>query len=227
MPPPTEPFRVGIVPGVTVTKWTRAWKERRPETPLEVVPVTVAEQRDAITTGAVDVCFMRLPIDPGGLSVIRLYSETPVVVVPKEHPVTLFESVTMAELEGETVRPEEAADAVEIVAAGAGIMLVPHSIARLHARKDVEAVRISDADQTEIAVVWPSDTTTTDVEFFVGIVRGRTAASSRGAEASPATPPKAPAKGAKAAAKGGGSTRSAPSRTPRGAQRAKRKGPKR
>ncbi|MBF0671075.1 MAG: LysR family transcriptional regulator substrate-binding protein [Salinibacterium sp.] len=181
MPSPAEPFRVGIVPGVTVAKWTRAWKERRPRVPLEVIPLAEAQQRAALDARKVDVCFVRLPIERDNLNVIRLYSEVPVVVVAKEHPISLFEAVTRADLEGEVERHESAADAVEIVAAGAGYVRLPHSIARLHARKDVAAVPLSDAPETEVAIAWPIDATSDDVEYFVGIVRGRSAASSRGA----------------------------------------------
>ncbi|MCW4384447.1 LysR substrate-binding domain-containing protein [Salinibacterium sp. SYSU T00001] len=177
-----EPFRVGIVPGVTITRWTRAWEERRPGHPLKVVPLAEEEQRAALDDGLADVCFVRLPVDREGLDVIRLYAEAPVVVVSREHLLSLADEVTLSDLEGEVVRHEPPADAVEIVAAGAGVMRVPHSIARLHSRKDVVAVPLTDAAETEIALAWPHAATSDDIEYFVGIVRGRTATSSRGAE---------------------------------------------
>src|SRR5690554_2137088 len=125
MPAEAEPFRVGIVPGVTVKKWTRAWRERRGGIPLEVVPVAEADQRSALDDGLVDVCFVRLPVERDDLSVIRLYAEVPVVVVPKEHPIALFDSVTMADLDDEVQRTEQPDVAVEVIAAGAGVMVVP------------------------------------------------------------------------------------------------------
>lgn len=180
MSPESEPLRIAIIPGVTVTKWTRAWQERRRNSPLAVTPIEESEQVSVLHDGLADISFVRLPIDREGLSVIRLYSEVPVVVVPKEHPISLFESVTEAEISGEVVRLEAPFEAVDVVAAGVGVMRVPHSIARLHARKDVVAVPVADAPETEIAVVWREENTTPDIEEFVGIVRGRRPGSSRG-----------------------------------------------
>lgn len=219
MSSPAEPFRVGIVPGVTVAKWTRAWKERRPGTPLEVIPLAEAQQRAALDAREVDVCFVRLPIDRDELNVIRLYSEVPVVVVAKEHPIALFESVTEADLEGEVERHDPAADAVEIVATGTGYVRLPHSIARLHARKDVAAVPLSDAPETEVAIAWSIDATTDDVEYFVGIVRGRSAASSRGSAPAQSEPK---ARGAARPTRSPGKTSRTPgkaTRNPRGGTR--------
>lgn len=190
MPSDVAPFRIAIVAGVSIGRWTKAWKERRPDTPLEVIPISESEQRSVLTDGIADVSFVRLPIDREDLSVIRLYSEVAVVVVPKEHPIALFDSVTEADLAGEIVRTEDPADAVEVVAAGVGVLRVPHSVARQYARKDVQAVPVTDAPETEIAIAWPTDSTSPDVEYFVGIVRGRKASSSRG-ETLAAPPPRA------------------------------------
>jgi hypothetical protein len=71
---------------------------------------------------------------------------------------------------------------------------LPHSLARLHARKDVVAVPIEDAPETEIAICWPSVATTEAIEEFVGIVRGRTEASSRANPTPPTEKPKRVAK---------------------------------
>lgn len=180
MPPESEPLRIAIIPGVTVTKWTRAWQERRRNSPLTVIPIAAADQLSVLHDGLADVTFVRLPVDRAGLSVIRLYAEVPVVVVPLEHPIAQADSVTEAEIADEVVRPEEPFEAVEVVAAGVGVMRVPHSIARLHARKDVVAVPVTDAPETEIAIAWLEENTTGDIEEFVGIVRGRRPGSSRG-----------------------------------------------
>ena len=128
------PFRVAIVPGVNPGKWTKAWSERR-QTPIEVTPIDVADQRAVLTDGRADVAFIRLPIDRDDLSVIRLYEEVTVVVVPSEHPISLYDSVTLGDLEGETVRHEPLEDAIDLVVAGAGILVVPFSLARQHTRQ--------------------------------------------------------------------------------------------
>jgi hypothetical protein len=53
------------------------------------------------------------------------------------------------------------------------------SLARMHHRKDVDHRRLVDGPTSGVALVWLRDRTTPDVDAFVGIVRGRTANSSR------------------------------------------------
>lgn len=172
---------ISFVPGVTLGKWTLAWESRHPLNPLRVRPVEEDESVAVLRDGIADLSFVRLPIKDHGLSVIPLYKETAVVVVAKDHPIALFDEVSLADLADEKVvrKPAIVADAVELVAAGVGVLMLPQSIARLHARKDVVARPVTDAVQTEIAVVWVEDDLTPEMEEFIGIVRGRTAASSR------------------------------------------------
>ncbi|WP_280467678.1 LysR family transcriptional regulator [Nocardia cyriacigeorgica] len=176
-------LRVGFVPGVTVSKWQRIWAERFPEIPLELEPIAQADQLSALRDGRVDMCFARLPLDDASMSAIPLYRELPVVVVPKEHPISVFTEVCTADLAEEqhqdTSDLDRAAGAIELVAAGVGVAIVPHSIARLHARRDVVYRTVTDAPDTEIALAWPSEQTTELVEEFIGVVRGRSPRSSR------------------------------------------------
>ena len=176
-------FTIAFAAGVTLTRWTRAWEERQRRIPLAFIPTDAANQVTALHEGLADVSFVRLPVDRTGLSIIPLYDEVAVVVVPKEHPFSAFESVTLADLssEGRVAGTLSAEDAVELVAAGGGVVVLPQSIARLHARKDVIARPIRDDVGTSIAIAWLEERTTPQVEEFVGIVRGRTAASSRAA----------------------------------------------
>ncbi|MGW0247116.1 LysR family transcriptional regulator [Nocardia goodfellowii] len=176
-------LRIGFVPGVTVSKWTRIWSERFPDIPLRVVALAAADQVTALREDRVDMCFVRLPIDRDHFSAIPLYHELPVVVVPKEHPISLFDEVTMADLADEKMQEasdiDDAAVILEMVAAGVGQAVVPHSIARLHARRDLVYRTVTDAPDTEIALAWPTDGTNELTEEFVGVVRGRSERSSR------------------------------------------------
>jgi LysR substrate binding domain. len=182
---------VAFVPGVTVRKWTRAWEERRADTRLEVLPTAEARQVAVLLDHEADLSFVRLPVDRDGLSVIRLYEEIPVAVLPREHALEAQPTVLLAELAKENVleAADDIADIVELVAAGVGIVVLPQSIARLHNRKDVVARPVTDAPATEIAIAWLAAQTTADVEEFVGIVRGRTARSSRTAPTPPTPKP--------------------------------------
>ncbi|MFC9292616.1 LysR family transcriptional regulator substrate-binding protein [Streptomyces sp. NPDC057011] len=213
-------FRLAYVPGVTPTKWIRIWNERLPDVPLTLVAVSPAEAFGVLREGGADAGFVRLPVDRDDLSAIPLYTETTVVVVPKDHLVAAVEEVSTEDLAEEIVfhplddtlgwerlpgrpaieRPATTADAIELVAAGVGVLIVPQSLARLHHRKDLTYRTVTDAPASRVALSWPQAETTPDlVEEFIGIVRGRTVNSTRGRAQTPAQP-KATAK-AKAKAK--------------------------
>ena len=203
-------FTIAAVEGVTLTKWTRTWEERVPGVTLTVLRTTSVDQLVPLGLGA-DVAFVRDIPAGEGLSAIPLYREAPVVVVPKDHPISVFDAVEIADLEGEN-RLDGAgsltvwADAIALVAANVGIVVAPQSIARLHSRSDVVARPVTDAPETAVFLAWHTDRTTDLVEAFIGIVRGRTAQSSRapsgGAETASDGPPAKPSRPAS-----GGATR--------------------
>ena len=193
-------FRLAIVPGVTPGKWVGTWRERLPDVALELVHVTALDGGDVLRSGAADAGLVRLPVDRTGLSVIPLYTEVPVVVVPADHAIAAFADVDVADLADEIVlhplddlleweslpgapaaeRPATTGDAVELVAAGIGVLVVPQSLARLHHRRDVTYRPVTDGPGSQVALAWVEERTTDLVEELVGIVRGRTARSSRG-----------------------------------------------
>ncbi|WP_036495744.1 LysR family substrate-binding domain-containing protein [Nocardia sp. BMG111209] len=176
-------LRIGYVPGVTVAKWAGRWADRFPDTPLELVQVPQAEQGTALREGRVDMCFVREPIERADLHLIPLYRERPVVVVPKDHPISLFDEVSTADLADERMQDASDLDAlaatVELVAAVGGAAVMPHSLARLHHRRDLVNRVITDAPDTEIGLAWPRTLDTDAIQEFIGIVRGRTERSSR------------------------------------------------
>ena len=71
-------------------------------------------------------------------------------------------------------------EAIETVAAGTGIVLVPMSVARLFHRKDVVHRQVTDLPPTTVALVWRGDRDDEVTQAFVGVVKGRTANTSRG-----------------------------------------------
>nr|WP_083976315.1 LysR family substrate-binding domain-containing protein [Herbidospora sakaeratensis] len=204
-------FRLAYVPGVTPAKWVNVWTERMPDVPITLLAVPAAEAVGLLRDGAADAAFVRLPVDREGLSVIPLYVEITVVMVPKDHEATAADEVTVADLADDEVfhplddtidwavrpglpaftRPATTADAVELVAAGSGLLVVPQSLARLHHRRDLTYRPMPDAPQSQIGLAWPTDATTDLVEDFIGVVRGRTVNSSRGRAAD--TPAEKPA----------------------------------
>ncbi|MEU9958773.1 LysR family transcriptional regulator substrate-binding protein [Streptomyces sp. NPDC050982] len=201
-------FRLAYVPGVTPSKWVRIWNERLPDVPLTLLAVSVAGVFDVLRGGDADAGFVRLPVDRTDLSAIPLYTETTVVVVPKDHVVAAVDEVTSEDLADDIVlhplddtldweqlpgrpaieRPATTEDAIELVAAGVGLLIVPQSLARLHHRKDLTYRQVTDAPESRVALSWPEDRTTELVEDFIGIVRGRTVNSSRGRSAAQPEP---------------------------------------
>lgn len=203
-------LRIAFVPGVNPDKWLRRWAERHPRMPLEPVPVSVAEQREALFDGRADLCFVRPPADqPGfkdGLHLIPLYTETAVVIAPKDHEVTVFEELVLADLADETMLDAASVPGhgstealLDLVAAGVGLYLLPQSEARHFNRKDLRFRPVSDAPEYPVGIAWRAEREEPEVEEFIGIVRGRTANSSRDAKDEPAAkkparklPPKHP-----------------------------------
>ncbi|CAL9590430.1 hypothetical protein SUDANB6_05248 [Streptomyces sp. enrichment culture] len=186
-------------------KWVRIWHERLPGVPLSLAQVPAADASGVLLAGDADAGLVRLPVDRTVLSAIPLYTETTVVVVPKDHLVTAADEVSVADLADEIVlhplddvldwerlpgrpafeRPATTADAVELVAAGIGVLVVPLSLARLHHRKDLTHRPLTDAPTSSVALSWPEGATTDLVEDFIGIVRGRTVNSTRGRRQDP------------------------------------------
>lgn len=173
---------VGFVPGVTPGKWVARWRERHPDVPLEL------HQHDddplaALRAGSDDVAFVRLPVDRAGFHLIPLYEEQPVAVMSRENELSLYDDVPAEELDGETLLDVVACGgarlAVEVAASGAGVVVLPMSLARLYARKDAVHRPVPGVGTTTIGIAWRVEDESDDVEEFIGIVRGRTAQSSR------------------------------------------------
>ncbi|WP_129338327.1 LysR substrate-binding domain-containing protein [Cellulomonas endophytica] len=204
-------FRLLLAPGVHPDRWVRVWAERVPQVRLDLEPCAAAEALRAVQEGRGDAALAPVPPRgtpvPEGLAAVRLYEEVTVVVVPKDHWVTLADEVPAEDLAEETLlvpaddvlgvepagrgaasRPASTADAVELVAAGVGVVLLPLSLARLHARADVRHRPVVGAPTVTVGLVWAPDGAADPVltEELVGIVRGRTARSSRGGTATSA-----------------------------------------
>ncbi|MEU9804494.1 LysR family substrate-binding domain-containing protein [Mycobacterium sp. NPDC050853] len=190
---------LGYVPGGTPAKWAQIWAERHPEVPLQLRAVAAADAAAAVRAGTVDMALLRPPADTSGLAVIPLYDETTVAVVPTDHILSAFDAITATDLDGEPIllpldhvldwaapgnrvdhRPETTEEAIELVAAGIGVLIVPQSLARLYHRKDLTYRPITDAPTCPVALAFPEGAPPPLVEEFIGIVRGRKPGSSRG-----------------------------------------------
>ncbi len=192
------------MPGVTPGKWIHRWEDRMPGVALVAEPVTQPRQLRALRAGEADMAFVRFPVDRDGLHVIPLYFEQPVVVAPKDHPVAAFDEVAVADLADEYLLQDDVpewnaiadparaplpamrtvADALDLVEAGIGLLILPMSVARHFNRKALAHTPVTGVAETRIGLAWlrpadPSADTDPLFEEFIGIVRGRGANSSR------------------------------------------------
>lgn len=187
---------VGFVVGATPDKWARAWREQgRGE--IDLRPLAEEEQDAAVRGGSVDMALVRFPFDGTDMHVVRLYEEVQVVVAHRDHLVAAADEVTLSDLADEQLvlphrsgwtpaaaqlawPPMSEKDAVETVAAGTGVAILPMSVARLYARKDVVWRPVTDLEPTRVALAWRRDRDDETCQAFVGVVRGRRGNSSRG-----------------------------------------------
>jgi DNA-binding transcriptional LysR family regulator len=209
-------FGLAYVPGVTPGKWVRIWHERSPEVPLTLIQAPAAGAADLVRDRGADAALLRLPTGTAGLHTIPLYTETTVLVVPKDHHLADATEVSAADVADDVLlhplddtldwahppgrpaspRPATTGDAIALVAAGAGLLVVPQSLARLHHRRDLTYRPVPDAPESRVALAWLEDETTDLVEQFIGIVRGRTVNSTRGRAPAPAANDPGPRKAA-------------------------------
>ena len=83
------------------------------------------------------------------------------------------------------LEPATAGEAVEWAAAGLGVAVLPGPVARLHHRKDVVAVPISDLPGPKMSLAWLRENDNALTQELAGVVRGRGANSTRGSAAVP------------------------------------------
>lgn len=225
-----DSLRLLIVPGVSPGRWVSTWKDRYP-LPIEVEVVAASVIEERLVDGGGDAAFVRLPlrtpVDGGAadaLAVIPLWVEESVVVVSRENELSLLAEASPSDLVHETLLtpaddvlrwvdspgtpftgppPADTGDAVELVAAEAGVLVLPASLARAHTRKDVAVVPLTDGPTSQVGLAWRQvdGAPPAAVDDLIGVVRGRTANSSRGRTDDVPAAPLRPTEKAKAAAR--------------------------
>ncbi|GFZ87709.1 LysR family transcriptional regulator substrate-binding protein [Nesterenkonia alkaliphila] len=202
---------LGAIPGAAPDKWVRRWRERFPAISLRVVYYDDAGAPERLIAGTVDISYHRsreglqLP-EEGLFHRVRLYTEQAVVCAARDHCVAAAEdSVDVAELFDEPFldprgmvsepadphRPlagEELARAeriaLEVVASGAGLLVMPHSVARSLSRKDVVTRVLDQAPGYDVSLLWLRERDSEQIQEFIGVARGRRAQSPRSAVSS-------------------------------------------
>ena len=83
------------------------------------------------------------------------------------------------------IRDRVSPSSIDQVVDGEAVLRVPLSVARTESRRDLVYRPVVDAEPTTIALVWSVDNENPSLDDFIGVVRGRTANSSRSARPSP------------------------------------------
>ncbi|MFG2357198.1 LysR family transcriptional regulator [Streptomyces sp. NPDC048521] len=176
----TPTFTIGFMPGITVTAAVVALTSRRPGLEVRLLRTSWDDQVEVLRDGRADVSVVRLPIDQQGLQVQPLFQEPRVVVLPAGHRLAGEPSVTIADLAGEHLlqdpdavpewrdtalemrekdRPKvpvihQVEEKLELVAAGAGICVLPLSTAGFYTRSDVIPVPLEGVGPNRVCLAW-------------------------------------------------------------------------
>ncbi|MFW0107797.1 LysR family transcriptional regulator substrate-binding protein [Rothia sp. P7181] len=206
----------GIMPGKWFSRWQERYGKLCPLKELALKEDATRESLEGEPPLAhmvlTRVAAHQNPFEKDQFHAITLYCEKNVVVLPTDHVLTLLEEIPIAELAEETLlqqahtvpeweeisepyRPQteqklplmrNTSDAIELVAAGLGLLIVPMSIARLHHRKDLTYRVIPDIKETPVQLVWKrynrEDHEEQIIQDFVGITRGRKENSARSSQ---------------------------------------------
>jgi DNA-binding transcriptional LysR family regulator len=156
-------FRAGVIPTPAIT----AVSQLHPDLVVDVKRLEWDDQEQNLLSGAVDVAYVRRPIDDRGLQLIPLFRESRLAALPRDHRLADATELLEHDLDGERqlryleppgpggtpIRSVE--EKLEHVAAGHGIILLPLSATQHYTRPDVVYVPVLDAepDQVWLAIV--------------------------------------------------------------------------
>lgn len=194
-------------------------------------------------------------VDPEDVHVVRFYEEEPVVCVGQDHLLAAWDPAADGPVPGAELDPAELMDperfapeppadpldapevpgsgermAVEIVAGGAGHVVLPASVARMFGRKDVVVLPLArDADHPGwgVGLAWLRAVDSQLVQDFIGAAKGRRPGSSRNDHLREASETVAPAQQNRPASRSGSHVKSQGKAPQRGKRASGKKGGRR
>jgi DNA-binding transcriptional LysR family regulator len=145
-----------------------------PDVEIKLLTANWWEQDAALRDGRADVGLLRRPFDDAGLRTIPIGTEGEVACMPVTHPLARRRTLLRSDLNGSTfldvpsrrTSPEEK---FELIAAGHGIAVLPHSIGESYPRPDLVYVPLTDVPHAEICVAVMADRREQRVLDFVAI----------------------------------------------------------
>ena len=193
---------IGFVPSADLDILPRVlsrWRMRFPHVEIELHAMLSGPQVEALRDGRIQVGFLRLPVDGGGLAIETIQRERLVVALPENHPLARRASVQLADLQhdgmimfprwmapsyydllvsvcrhaGFTPRvlheTENMQTNLGLVAAGLGISLHPASIRNLQ-RAGVVYRALVPALPIEMAVAYARDDRSATLQAFLDVL---------------------------------------------------------
>jgi len=182
-------LRLSFVTGTEPDKWFTRFRDR---TPHRFVTADSVDPLGELLDDRADLALVRLPdarLTPDH-HVVVLYPEATGIAVPRDHELTLLDTVTPEDIEGEIINwstpdsgevdVEEVRAGLQVVAANVGVLIGPRPLIKVLSRRQIEHRDYAgDVPGTEIALVWPREKDSEAIQDFVGITRGRTPNTSR------------------------------------------------
>ncbi|KKI92030.1 LysR family transcriptional regulator [Bacillus sp. SA1-12] len=175
----------------------RGFQEQFPFVDLILHEMPTPMQVEAFHHKEIDIGFVRPPLFDPLLSLLSVYQETCIAVVPKSHPIAQLASISLADLSTEqfilvereiwpswyddiiskchdagfspNIRQgvKEIQTVIGLVASGLGISIVPRSTSNFHMR-DVTYVNIEqEAPRVEMSLAWRTDEDSILVKQFL------------------------------------------------------------
>ncbi|MFB7501033.1 LysR family transcriptional regulator [Streptomyces sp. NPDC056161] len=173
---------VGFRAGVVVTRALRVFGAAHPGVEVHARRVEWDDQERLILDGTVDLAYVRRPIDERGLTLVPLYTEERVAMLPAHHRLAGKQDLALADLAGERrlryadplpgdlpIRTVE--EKFECVAGGAGITLVPTSVAEQYSRPDITYVPVRDAEPDQVFLAWAASRRAPLITDFARVAR--------------------------------------------------------
>jgi DNA-binding transcriptional LysR family regulator len=182
--------------GTELDPTIRAFSKRHPDLDIRLKRIRWWNQSQALHEGAVDIAFVRLPLDTEGLDLLPLYTEAVHVALPREHRLAGQSALSIADLTSEPVlvyadaapdwnavwtvdpRPDgsqprqgpvvrDMEEILEYVKAGRGIIFLPTAITDAFPRPDVVYIPVTDFSPGQIALAWSRSQQSSLITDFV------------------------------------------------------------
>lgn len=205
---PRNTVTLGFVRGIAPSRWQTRWNEVRSRRRLDLVPLEqVGDVTNGETDMTLVRCQPgEFPAgsrtEPRTRHAVQLYEEAVALVVDTDHELAGEASIDVSDLdlvhlldyEGHSAvwptpqpwddpswRPTDPRAALELVATGIGTVLMPLPLARhMIAKKQHSIIEVTgEIDGTRVFATWNISRDDDEMQELMGVLRGRTARSSR------------------------------------------------